>query len=155
MKEKSKAAMELGLQGRACALKLIEETNLRHRAGARARRNVGTRKGKSKMRGNGYVYQRGNVFWCSFYLNGKEQRNESTKETDPKKAEKYLKDRLDAAGAARRADRKCSATGKMNRVTIHDLFRSTESRLHPTRQGDGGTNACPSLPCADRAKNSG
>jgi integrase len=72
------------------------------------------------MRGQGYVYLRGQTYWASFYLNGVEQR-ESTKETDLKKAERYLKNRLDAAGAARRGS-EAFTTSAMQRLTIRDLL---------------------------------
>ena len=72
------------------------------------------------MRGQGYVFKRGNVYWASFYLLGKEQR-ESTKQTDQHKAEKYLRDRLDAAGAARRGSESFT-TAAMQRVTIRELL---------------------------------
>src|SRR6516162_3411619 len=38
------------------------------------------------------------LLWCAYYLRGKEYR-ESTGETDPNKAEKYLKRRLKEVGA--------------------------------------------------------
>ena len=52
------------------------------------------------MRGNGRIFQRkGSAFlWCAYYLRGKEYR-ESTGETDPNKAEKFLKRRLKEVGA--------------------------------------------------------
>ena len=76
------------------------------------------------MRGQGYVFKRGQTYWASFYLNGKEQR-ESTHETDPKKAERFLKDRLDAAGAGRRGS-EAFTTSAMNRVTVGDLLAALE-----------------------------
>jgi integrase len=53
-----------------------------------------------KTRGNGRIFSRkGSAFlWCAYYLRGKEYR-ESTQETDPNKAEKYLKRRLKEVGA--------------------------------------------------------
>ena len=52
------------------------------------------------MRGNGRIFQRkGSAFlWCAYYLRGKEYR-ESTGETDPNKADKFLKRRLKEVGA--------------------------------------------------------
>ena len=53
-----------------------------------------------KTRGAGRIFSRkGSAFlWCAYYLRGKEYR-ESTQETDPNKAEKYLKHRLKEVGA--------------------------------------------------------
>ncbi len=54
------------------------------------------------MRGNGRVFARkhSKFLWCAYFLRGKEYR-ESTYETDPKKAERYLKRRIDEVGADR------------------------------------------------------
>jgi integrase len=51
-------------------------------------------------RGEGRIFQRkGSTFlWCAYYLRGKEYR-ESTGETDPDKAEKFLKRRMKEVGA--------------------------------------------------------
>jgi integrase len=53
-----------------------------------------------KTRGQGRIFQRkgSTLLWCAYYLRGKEYR-ESTGETDPNKAEKYLKRRLKEVGA--------------------------------------------------------
>lgn len=52
------------------------------------------------MRGNGRIFQRkGSTFlWSAYYLRGKEYR-ESTGESDPGKAEKFLKRRIKEVGA--------------------------------------------------------
>ncbi len=51
-----------------------------------------------RIRGDGRIYKRGDVFWCAFYCNGKQQR-ESTYTRDEKKAEKYLQKRREKARA--------------------------------------------------------
>ena len=40
-------------------------------------------------RGDGRIFQRNGIYWCAYYLNGKEHR-ESTKEADEHEAQKYL-----------------------------------------------------------------
>jgi integrase len=42
-----------------------------------------------RIRGQGRIYQRGGVWWCAYYRNGKEIR-ESAETTDEGKAQKYL-----------------------------------------------------------------
>jgi len=44
-------------------------------------------------RGDGYVFLRGRIWWCSFYVDGVEHK-ESTKTTDKKLGEKYLARRV-------------------------------------------------------------
>lgn len=53
-----------------------------------------------KTRGEGRIFARkgSSLLWCGYYLRGKEYR-ESTGETEPNKAEKYLKRRLKEVGA--------------------------------------------------------
>ncbi len=53
-----------------------------------------------KPRGEGRIFRRkgSGFWWCAYYLRGKEYR-ESTGETDPKKADKFLKRRLKEVGA--------------------------------------------------------
>ena len=52
------------------------------------------------MRGEGRIFRRrrSSFWWCEYYLHGEEFR-ESTKETDEKRALKYLKRRLKEVGA--------------------------------------------------------
>src|SRR5215475_4918829 len=45
--------------------------------------------GQKRTRGQGRIYQRGGVWWCAYYRNGKEIR-ESAETTDEGKAQKYL-----------------------------------------------------------------
>jgi len=53
-----------------------------------------------RTRGTGRIFSRKGsaVLWCAYYLRGKEYR-ESTGQSDPNKAEKYLKHRLKEVGA--------------------------------------------------------
>ena len=52
------------------------------------------------MKSNGKVFARkgSSSLWIAYYLRGKEYR-ESTRQTDPKEAEKFLKRRLNEVGA--------------------------------------------------------
>jgi integrase len=52
------------------------------------------------MRGDGRIFKRSGseFYWCAYYLRGKQYR-ETTKETDPEKAAKFLKRRLREVGA--------------------------------------------------------
>ena len=52
-------------------------------------------KTEEAMRGDGRIYQRAgsSLFWCAYYLRGKQYR-ESTGETDEKKAQKFLSRKL-------------------------------------------------------------
>ncbi len=45
------------------------------------------------MRGDGRVFKRGEKWWISFYVDGREQR-ESAKTNDEEKARKYLRAKL-------------------------------------------------------------
>src|SRR5208283_2922202 len=51
-----------------------------------------------KIPGRTYPRKGSSFLWCAYYLRGKEYR-ESTHETDPQKAEKFLKRRLKQVGA--------------------------------------------------------
>jgi len=51
-----------------------------------------------KMSGRIFSRKGSSFLWCAYYLRGREYR-ESTHETDPQKAEKFLKRRLKAVGA--------------------------------------------------------
>jgi len=53
-----------------------------------------------KARGEGRIFQRkgSTLLWCAYYLRGREYR-ESTGESEPEKAEKFLKRRLKEVGA--------------------------------------------------------
>jgi integrase len=77
------------------------------------------------MRGDGRIFMRGTTYWCSYYLRGKEFR-ESTGQTDPDKASKFLRGRLkevhaDEIGA------QTFTTPKASRLTIHELVDALRS----------------------------
>jgi integrase len=71
------------------------------------------------MRGDGRLLLRGRIFWISYMLNGKEQR-ESSHSSDPKVAEDLLKLRNKERGAHDIGARKMPTT-KARRTTINDL----------------------------------
>jgi integrase len=74
------------------------------------------------MRSNGRIFARkGTSFlWAAYYLRGREYR-ESTGETDPKKAEKFLKRRLDEVGADRTGARTFSGPAQ-DRVLVNKIL---------------------------------
>src|SRR5437879_9428217 len=74
------------------------------------------------MRGNGRIFLRGPIYWCAYYLRGKEYR-ESTGEADDVKAGKFLQRRLKEVGADQLGLHKFT-TPKNQRLTIHDLLES-------------------------------
>jgi len=51
-----------------------------------------------RLRGDGRIFLRGKTYWIAFYVNGRQER-ESAKTTDPKDAEKYLRERVQKARA--------------------------------------------------------
>jgi integrase len=73
-------------------------------------------------RSKGRVFLRGRIYWAAYFLNGEEFR-ESTDETDEKRARKFLDDKLDEVGAARRGSEQL-VTPKMKRVKVRELCRS-------------------------------
>jgi integrase len=79
------------------------------------------------MRGDGrlFTYKNSSKIWCAYYLRGKEFR-ESTGETDPKKAEKYLKRRLRETGADL-IGAKPFVGPKQERVTVEELLKALEA----------------------------
>ena len=74
------------------------------------------------MRGNGRVFQRGSIWWISFYHNGREHR-ESSGSTERKKAVKLLRQRLGelAAGEVSGSPLSSRRTGK-GAVMMEALF---------------------------------
>jgi integrase len=77
------------------------------------------------MRGDGRIYQRGQIFWVCYYLRGKQFR-ESADTRDAKTAEKFLRARLkevhaDEIGAG------VFTTPKARRLTIHDLLEALKA----------------------------
>lgn len=79
------------------------------------------------MRGDGRIYQRGNVFWICYYLRGKQYR-ESANTTDQKTARNFLKARLREVGADLIGAR-AFTTPKANRLTIGDLLGALKADL--------------------------
>ncbi len=55
--------------------------------------NVEKKENKKRPRGTGMLFQRGPIWWCQYYRNGKPER-ESTGTTKEKVAEKFLQKRL-------------------------------------------------------------
>src|SRR5262245_37301082 len=90
----------------------------------RAPRSTAPRGGGRSL---GRVYRRPNssVFWCRYYYAGQDHR-ESTGETDEKKAQKYLGNRLDEIGADRQGLRKFIAPAAQ-RVTVKELIDSLQA----------------------------
>ena len=74
------------------------------------------------MRSDGRIFARkGSVnLWCAYYLRGVEHR-ESTGETDPKKAEKFLKARREEVGADKRGWRQFSGP-QQDRVLVNEIL---------------------------------
>jgi integrase len=77
-------------------------------------------------RGDGRIYLRGSVYWACYYLRGVQYR-ESTKETDQKKAEKFLQDRRDERGADK-IGTKPFVTPKAKRITVAQLCQSLRAK---------------------------
>ena len=73
------------------------------------------------MRGDGRVFQRGQIWWISYYHNGREHR-ESSKSRERKEAVRLLRQRVGevAAGAIQR--RPAYRRAGTRTVTMHDLF---------------------------------
>jgi integrase len=73
-------------------------------------------------RGSGRIFQRkGSAFlWCAYYLRGKEYR-QSTEETDPSKAEKFLKRKLKEVGADQ-IGAKTFISPQQERITVNQIL---------------------------------
>lgn len=78
-------------------------------------------------RGSGRIFERkGSAFlWCAYYLRGKEYR-QSTEETDPAKAEKFLKRKLKEVGADQ-IGAKTFISPQQERVKVSDLLDALEN----------------------------
>jgi integrase len=79
------------------------------------------------MRGDGRTFKRdgSDFYWCAYYLRGKQYR-ESTKETDPDKAAKFLKRRLKEVGADQIG--KAPFVGpKQERTKVSELLAALEA----------------------------
>lgn len=81
----------------------------------------------AKTRGTGRIFPRkGSAFlWCAYYLRGKEYR-ESTGQTDPTKAEKFLKHRLKEVGADQ-IGAKSFIGPKQERIKVSELLAALEA----------------------------
>lgn len=80
-----------------------------------------------RHRGEGRIFPRkGTSFlWCAYFLRGKEFR-ESTRETDEKKALKFLKNRMDEVGADKIGARAFIGP-QQQRVTVNDILDDLET----------------------------
>ena len=74
------------------------------------------------MRGNGRIFQRGQIWWAAYYLRGKEFR-ESTREIDEGKTRRFLQHKLKLVGADQ-IGAQSFTTPKATRFTVHDLLES-------------------------------
>lgn len=79
------------------------------------------------MRGDGRLYQRENspFYWCEYWLRGKQYR-ESTEQTDPDKAAKFLRNKLKEVHADQ-IGAKTLIGPQQQRVTVDGLLDSLES----------------------------
>lgn len=77
-------------------------------------------------RGNGRIYERKTsaFLWCAYFLRGKEYR-ESTRTADPKKAAKFLRQRMDQVGADR-AGKGTFVGPEQQRVKVSELLDELE-----------------------------
>lgn len=76
-------------------------------------------------RGDGRIYQRGQILWVCYYLRGKQFR-ESTQTNDPKAADKFLRKRLKEVHADEIGARTFT-TPKACRLTVHDLLEALKA----------------------------
>jgi integrase len=74
------------------------------------------------MKGNGRIFQRGNVQWIAYYLRGREYR-ESAKTDDLEKAKRFLKHRVKEVSADQ-IGAKTFVTPQMQRATVGELLDS-------------------------------
>ena len=77
------------------------------------------------MRGDGRIYLRGKNYWIAYYLRGRQFR-ESTGETDPVKAGKFLKRRLTEVGADQLGIQKFT-TPQVAKTAIHELIEALKA----------------------------
>lgn len=82
-----------------------------------------------RERGRGRIFTRKGsaMLWCAYYLRGKEYR-ESTGETEPSQAEKYLKHRLKEVGADQLGIKKFVAPAQQ-RITVNQLLDALKVRF--------------------------
>ncbi len=77
------------------------------------------------MRGQGRVYQRGGMQWVAYCLNGKEYR-ESARTSEPKEAEKFLREKMKEVGADQIGARKFT-TPQAHRLTVAQLCQAVKA----------------------------
>lgn len=77
-----------------------------------------------RQRGDGRIFLRGKIYWCSFYVRGKGDMRESCKTSDPKQAAKYLKARIKAVHVSELDLSKAFLTVTDHKRTIADLMDS-------------------------------
>jgi integrase len=97
------------------------------------------------MRGQGRVFQRGKQFWIAYMLDGVEKR-EPAQTTDMKRAEKFLKERIDERGA-HRLGLQTFTTAEMKKITICDLLENVKADLN----GKGSPQTLSTIKQADEA----
>ncbi len=92
------------------------------------------------MRGNGRVFQRGQVWWIAYYDNGRERR-ESSKSRQRKAAVRLLRQRLGemATGGAHSPLSQRAETGT---VTMQDLFDLVEHSHRLNRRTSSANGRC-------------
>jgi integrase len=78
------------------------------------------------MRGDGRKFKRGTIFWCAYFIHGKEQR-ESCKTTDPKVAEKHLRACLKRAHASEVDPTRPFLTVRDRNRTVNDLLNGLKT----------------------------
>ena len=93
------------------------------------------------MRGDGRVFQRGQIWWVAYYHDGREYR-ESSKSRERKAAVRLLRTRIGeiAAGTARHAP----ASGRAGRrtVTMQDLFDLVENHYQLNNRSSATNSLC-------------
>jgi len=99
-----------------------------------------------RQRGDGRTFLRGSVYWCAFYVDGKEHR-ESCETDNPKKAEKFLRDRLKAVHVHQADRSKPFITVGDRKRTIADLMDALKTNFE-LREKDSPQN----LPNIKRVK---
>jgi integrase len=78
------------------------------------------------MRGDGRIFKRGETWWISFYVDGREQR-ETAKTSDEGKAQKYLRKKLKEVHAHELDPTKPFLTQRERRRTVADLLDALKS----------------------------
>ncbi len=81
-----------------------------------------------RLRGDGRIYKRGDVYWIALYVDGRLQR-ESTHMSDAKQAEKFLQKRRNAARAHELNPTMPFITRRQNKRTINDLMNALQSHF--------------------------